>query len=74
MIDNFLREIPIEQFDGSPRLIEKYDIHVTQSGSLNIQASRTHRIEIKIGMWVATINEGCYVIVDDTEMKKLIWG
>lgn len=72
MIDNFLREIPIEQFDGFPSLIEKYDIHVTQSGILNIKVNRTHRIEIKTGMWVATINEGCYVTINDSEMKKLI--
>lgn len=72
MIDNFIKGIPIEQFDGSPRLIEKYDIHVTQSGLLNIKVNRTHRIEIKIGMWVAMINEGCYVVIDDSGIRNLI--
>lgn len=69
---------PIEQFDGSQKMIEKYGIHFSQSVMwwvptiFSILEFNSHYSKIEIGDWIVDLGKDGFSVSRDEKSKELI--
>ena len=77
MMYNTMFGAPIEQFNGSQKMIDKYGIHFSQSvmwwvpTSFSLLVNNTHYSRIEIGDWILSLKSGCFSIVKDVEIQNV---
>lgn len=78
MMYNAMFGAPIEQFDGSQKMIDKYGIHFSQSVMwwvptiFSIFEFNTHYSKLKIGDWIVDLGKDGFGIVRDEKLKQLL--
>lgn len=78
MIYSTMFGAPIEQFDGSQKMIDKYGIHFSQSVMwwvptlFSLLEFNTHYSKLEIGDWIVDLGKEGFAIVGDERSKELI--